>query len=457
MKNSDLKILVVDDEAPICEVLSAALEDEGFYVKVAPNGSEALKAVENFQPHIVFLDVWMPGDLDGIDVLKKIKFKTRSPQVIMMSGHGNIETAVNAVKVGAYDFLEKPLSIDRVNILVKNIMDFLKERQGKENLLSHIQASIRLIGVTEESRRMKQIVSKVAALDDWNLIQGERGTGKTTLAKNIHFLSLRAGAPFLDFKCSNVPKELLYGEIFGYEAKALPGLEKAKKGLLQIAHKGTLYLDGAEHLTPKVQEGLIDLLKTGKATRLEGQTPYFVDVKVIIGSPRDLKPLVKNGSFREDLFHRINVLPVEIQPLSHRQEDIPILFDHFADEICRKTGEDKKTLRKETLEILKNYSWPGNIAELRNFVERLYILMDEIHEIGVEDLSYAGMTLSGQAGAIFSSYGNFREARAQFEKDFLSAKIEENNGNISRTSEAIGLERSYLHRKIKAYGLDEYK
>lgn len=457
MKNSDLKILIVDDESSICEVLSAALKDEDFHVEMASHGAQALKTIEDFQPHIVFLDVWMPGDLDGIDVLKKIKFKTRSPQVIMMSGHGTIETAVNAVKIGAYDFMEKPISIDRVTILVKNIMDLLRERQGKENLLSHIQASIRLIGVTEESRRMKKIVSKVAHMEDWSFIQGERGTGKTTVAKNIHFLSSRAGASFVNFKCSNVPKDLLYGEIFGYEAESLPGLEKPKKGLLQIAHKGTLYLDEAEFLTSEVQQGLVHLLKTGEAKSLEGKIPYLVDVKVIIGSHRNLDSLVKEGSFREDLFRRITVLPVHIQPLNRRQEDIPILFDHFADEICRKTGGERKHLRKEALEILKNYSWPGNISELRNFVERLYILMDGIHEIGVEDLNYAGMTLSGQMKTIFSNYGNFREARARFEKDFLLAKIEENNGNISRTSEAIGLERSYLHRKIKAYGLDGYK
>ena len=454
MKNSDVKILVVDDESAICEVLSASLKDEEFNVMVASDGVEALKVYNSFQPNIVLLDVWMPGDLDGVDVLKDIKSKTKSAHVIMMSGHGTIETAVQAVKNGAYDFIEKPISFDRVSILINNIMAFERERQGKENLLSQIQNSLRLIGVSEESRRIKQLVTKVAASDSWNLILGERGTGKRTIAKNIHFLSHRAGGSFVELKCSQIPKALLYGEIFGYAQNSQPGLTHDKSGVLELAHKGTLYLDGISSLTDDVQKALIEYLKSGKAQRAGGDSFYTCDVRILFGAEKNISDLVKEGRFREDLYARINSLPFEVKPLRDRIEDIAVLYDHFADEVCRKMGAQKKSIRPEALDILKSYKWPGNVVELLNLVERVYILADLVTEIGVEDLSYAGLTLSGKAGAIFNSFGTFREARAQFEKEFLLAKIEENNGNISKTSEAIGLERSYLHRKIKAYGIE---
>lgn len=454
MKNSDVKILVVDDEPAILEVLSASLRDDEFEVQVASNGQEALKVYSQFQPQIVLLDVWMPGDLDGVDVLKEIKSKTKSAHVIMMSGHGTIETAVSAVKNGAYDFVEKPISFDRISILIKNILAFESERQGKENLLSHIQASLRLVGVSEESRRIKQLATKIASSENWNLIYGERGSGKRTLAKNIHFLSHRGANNFVEVKCAGIPKNLLYGEIFGYAKESQPGLTQDKSGLLELAHKGTLYLDGLEHLTDDVQQTLIEISKTGKAKRFGATETYSVDVKILFGTDKNIKDLVKAGSFREDLFLRINSQPLEIKPLKERTEDIAVLFDHFVDEFCRKTGAAKKSIRPEALDVLKSYKWPGNVAELHNLVERVYILADQVAEIGVEDLSYAGMTLSGKAGAVFNSFGNFREARAQFEKEFLLAKIEENNGNISKTSEAIGLERSYLHRKIKSFGIE---
>ncbi len=454
MKNSDVKILVVDDETAICEVLSASLKDEEFNVMVASDGIEALKLYNTFQPHIVLLDVWMPGDLDGVDVLKDIKSKSRSAQVIMMSGHGTIETAVHAVKNGAYDFIEKPISFDRVAILINNIIAYQRERQGKENLLSQIQNSLRLIGVSEESRRIKQLVTKLAAADTWNLILGERGSGKLTIAKNIHFLSHRAGGHFVELKCAQVPKSLLFGEIFGYAQNSQTGLVQDKPGVLELAHKGTLYLDGISALTDEVQQALMDYLKSGKAKRAGGDSFYTCDVRILFGAEKQVYELVKSGDFREDLYTRISALTFEVKPLRERSEDIAVLYDHFADEVCRKMGAPKKSIRPEALEVLKSYKWPGNVVELLNLVERVYILADLVTEIGVEDLSYAGLTLSGKAGAIFNSFGTFREARAQFEKEFLLAKIEENNGNISKTSEAIGLERSYLHRKIKAYGIE---
>jgi two-component system, NtrC family, nitrogen regulation response regulator NtrX len=454
MKNADVRILVVDDEPAICEVLQASLRDDEFNVKIASSGVEALKAYSSFQPHIVLLDVWMPGDLDGVDVLKDIKSKSKSAHVIMMSGHGTIETAVQAVKNGAYDFIEKPISFDRISILINNIMAYESERQGKENLLSHIQNSLRLINISEESRRIKQLVTKVASSDSWNLIQNKHNTGKKTIAKNIHFLSHRTGGNFIELKCSNIPKQLLYGEIFGYSKSSQPGMSQDKPGVLSLAHKGTLYLDGASALTDEVQQALIEYLKTGKSKKAGGDEYFSSDVRILFGSDKPIKDLVQSGAFREDLFLRINIMPFEVRPLRDRTEDIPTLYDHFEDEVCRKLGGLKKFIRPEALDILKSYKWPGNVTELQNLVERLYILADQVSEIGVEDLSYAGLMLTGKAGAVFNSFGTFREARAQFEKEFLLAKIEENNGNISKTSEAIGLERSYLHRKIKAYGIE---
>lgn len=454
MKNENIKILVVDDEAAICEVLSASLADENYQVQVAKDAIEALAIYNKFVPDIVLLDVWMPGGKDGIDVLKEIKSKPKSAQVIMMSGHGTIETAVNAVKVGAYDFVEKPLSMDRIGILIRNILDFEKERKDKENLLSQIQASLRLVGTSEESRRIRQMVTKISGADNWGLIKGEKGVGKLTVAKNIHYLSPRASGPFIHFQCASVPEELLEGELFGYAKGSKPGLVEDKKGIFEFAHMGTLYIESAENLTPNVQEKLMEALKSLKAVRFGGTESYDSDVRVLISSSNDIENKVKNGQFREDLYYRLNVVPLEIKALRERAVDIPILVDHFVDEICRKTGVKNKILREEAVEALKKYDWPGNVRELQNFIERLYILFDQNSEIGVEDLTYAGLKLQGEAGIIYKNYGTFREARAQFEKEFLLAKIEENNGNISKTSEAIGLERSYLHRKIKAYGIE---
>lgn len=454
MKNENIKILVVDDESAICEVLSASLEDEGYQVEVAKDAAGAIEVYNKFIPDIVLLDVWMPGGKDGIDVLKEIKTKSKSSQVIMMSGHGTIETAVNAVKIGAYDFVEKPLSMDRIGILIRNILDFEKERKDKENLLSQIQASLRLVGTSEESRRIRQMVTKISGADNWGLIKGEKGVGKLTVAKNIHYLSSRASGPFIHFRCASVPKELLEGELFGYNKGSKPGLIENKKGVFEFAHKGTLYIESAEDLTPEVQEKFMEALKNLKTTRFGGGEPYDADVRVLMSSYQDIEKAIKAGSFREDLYYRLNVVPLEVKPLRERVTDIPILLDHFVDEICRKTGVKVKALRQEAIDALKRYEWPGNVRELQNFIERLYILFDQSTEIGVEDLTYAGLKLQGEAGVIYKNYGTFREARAQFEKEFLLAKIEENNGNISKTSEAIGLERSYLHRKIKAYGIE---
>lgn len=454
MKNENVKILVVDDEAAICEVLSASLADENYQVQVAKDADEALSLYNKFMPDIVLLDVWMPGGKDGIDVLKEIKSKPKSAQVIMMSGHGTIETAVGAVKMGAYDFVEKPLSMDRIGILIRNILDLEQERKDKENLLSQIQASLRLVGTSEESRRIRQMVTKISGADNWGLVKGEKGVGKLTVAKNIHYLSSRASGPFIHFQCTSIPEDLLEGELFGYAKGSKPGLEEDKKGVFEYAHKGTLYIENAESLTLGVQEKLMEALKSFKATRFGGVEAYDADVRVLISAPSDIEGKVKSGQFREDLYYRLNVVPLEIKPLRERAVDIPILVDHFVDEICRKTGVKAKTLRPEAVEALKKYDWPGNVRELQNFIERLYILFDQNIEVGVEDLTYAGLKLQGEAGVIYKSYGTFREARAQFEKEFLLAKIEENNGNISKTSEAIGLERSYLHRKIKAYGIE---
>lgn len=454
MKNENIKILVVDDEAAICEVLSASLADENYQVQVAKDAEEALSIYNKFMPDIVLLDVWMPGGKDGIDVLKEIKSKPKSAQVIMMSGHGTIETAVGAVKVGAYDFVEKPLSMDRIGILIRNILDLEKEKKDKENLLSQIQASLRLVGTSEESRRIRQMVTKISSADNWGLIKGEKGVGKLTIAKNIHYLSPRASGPFIHFQCTSIPQDLLEGELFGYAKGSKPGLTEDKKGVFEFAHMGTLYIENAESLTLEVQEKLMEALKNLKATRFGGDQPYDADVRVLVAAPTDIESKVKAGQFREDLYYRLNVVPLEIKPLRERAVDIPILVDHFVDEICRKTGVKEKALRPEAVEALKKYDWPGNVRELQNFIERLYILFDQSPEIGVEDLTYAGLKLDGEAGVIYKNYGTFREARAQFEKEFLLAKIEENNGNISKTSEAIGLERSYLHRKIKAYGIE---
>ncbi len=447
-----LKILVVDDEAPIREILKASLADEGYEVRVAKSGDEAMVVLEDYRPNIVLLDIWMPGQMDGIEVLRATRAKYPASEFIIMSGHGTIETAVKATKLGAWDFVEKPLSIDKILILINNIQFFQNERGEKNALLNKLRKNIAIVGESPNIVAFKQMIARVAPSASWVLITGENGTGKELVAQNIHYLSPRASRPFVEVNCAAIPEDLIESELFGYEKGAFTGAEKTKKGKFDHAHGGTLFLDEIADMSLKTQAKILRILQERRFTRVGGEDSIEVDVRVIAATNKNLELEIKEGRFREDLYYRLNVIPFYVPALRERAEDTPSLILHFSEQFAREGGYRRKIFSERAIERLQAHNWPGNVRELRNFVERIYILTPGDF-VDVHDLKFAGLPSLDKSDPS-EELSNFREARARFEKEYLLKKISENKGNISKTAEVIGLERSYLHRKIKGYGID---
>ncbi len=449
------KILIIDDELPIREVLSASLRDEGHIVQTAHDADTGLKAMREFHPEVVFLDIWMPGSLDGIEVLTEARKSFPHLEFVMISGHGTIETAVKATKLGAWDFIEKPLSMDKISIVISNIVNYQQEKMEKEALLNKLRKNIAIIGEAAKMVNLKQMIARTAPTQSWVLLQGENGAGKELVAQNIHYLSSRASRPFVELTCSNLADDLIELELFGYEKGAVPGADRAQKGKIELAAGGTLFLDDIADLSMKAQERLLRLLQERKFLRVGGTHPIEIDVRLIAATSKDLEKEIEQVRFREDLYHRINVVTLQVPALRDRPEDIPALVSHFCDQVAKEGGFSKKEFSLHALEALVQHSWPGNVRELSNFIERVYILTPG-EFVDVHDLRFAGLPGPGGANAA-NGLATFREARAHFEKEYLLQKIQENSGNISRTAEVIGLERSYLHRKIKAFGIEVQK
>ncbi|HWU43024.1 MAG TPA: sigma-54 dependent transcriptional regulator, partial [Bdellovibrio sp.] len=365
-----------------------------------------------------------------------------------------IETAVKATKLGAWDFIEKPLSMDKILIDISNILSFQQQKEEKALLLNKLRKSIALIGEAPSIVATKQIIARVAPTNSWVLVQGETGSGKKLVAENIHYMSPRASRPFVDINCGGVPEDLLATEIFGIEKGAMPGVERAKRGKLDLAAGGTLFIAEISAMDKDTQGKLLAYLENKKYQRVGGSEFIENDVRVIAASSKDLDKEVKEGRFREDLYYRLNVIPFRIPTLREHNEDIPVLTSYFSDNIAREGGYLKKVFSEQAMRHMTSYQWPGNVRELKNFVERVYILTPG-EFVDLHDVRFAGLVEQGDGKSMdMQDLSTFREARAQFEKEYLVRKIAENSGNISKTAEVIGLERSYLHRKIKAYGID---
>lgn len=447
------KILIIDDEAPIRDVLSATLEDDGFIVSTAHDGEVGLKALRSFQPDVCFLDIWMPGRLDGIDVLTEARKDFPLVEFVMISGHGTIETAVKATKLGAWDFIEKPLSMDKISIVITNILQYLQEREEKNLLLNKLRRSIALIGEAPAIMETKQLMAKVAMTHSWLLLSGANGVGKRLAAQNIHYMSSRASRPFVDLNCSTIPEELMESELFGIEKGAMPGIDRVRKGKVELTFGGTLYLSEVTELSDSVQNQLLLLLQQKSFLRVGSTEKIQSDLCVIASTSKDIEKEIREGRFNKELWHRLSAIPFHIPSLVERSEDIPALISHFSDHVARESGVQKKSFSDKSIQLMQSHNWPGNVRELKNFVERIYILTP-LDFVDVHDLRFAGLVQDSNEATPGFDLNTFREARAQFEKEYLVAKINENNGNISKTAEVIGLERSYLHRKIKSYGID---
>ena len=448
------EILVVDDEKSILESLRDILEDEGYQVRCVETGEEALRILEEALPDLVLLDIWLPG-VDGLEVLSRIRKSHSHLPVIIISGHGTIELAVKAVKLGAFDFLEKPLSYDRVVVSVENALRFKALEEENLRLKARLKEPV-LTGESQAIKEVRDLILRVAPTDATILIQGESGVGKEVAARMIHRFSHRERGPFVEVNCAAIPETLIESELFGHEKGAFTGATQARKGKFDQAHHGTLFLDEVGDMSLSAQAKVLRVLQEKRFQRVGGDRLIEVDVRIIAATNKDLKEEIEAGRFREDLYFRLNVVPITIPPLRERPEDIPLLVEEFLDELSRHSGLGRKTLAPEVLEVLKRYPWPGNVRELKNLIERLVIvsLGEEItlNDLPRELLEYAEKPPEEELPPWFEA-DSFKKARELFEREYLRRKLEEFGGNISRMAEAIGLRRSYLHRKLKALGL----
>ena len=448
-------ILIVDDEKSICQSLGSILSDEGYEVFTAESGEEALKIMGEELPCLVLLDIWLPG-MDGIETLKIIKSGYPQVRVIIMSGHGTIETAVKATKLGAFDFIEKPLSLEKVILIVKHVFDLIRLEEENKLLRQKISQDSELTGISAPIIELKEMISIVAPTNAWILIMGENGTGKELVARSIHRQSKRAGKPFIEVNCAAVPEDLIESELFGHEKGAFTGATENRRGKFDLAHEGTIFLDEVADMSLKAQAKILRILQEKKFERVGGGTLIPTDVRVLAATNKDLEKEMDAGRFRQDLYYRLNVIPLRISPLRDRKEDIPCLVNRFLQEFALKERETQKSIEDDALAMLMEHNWPGNVRELKNIIERLVIMVPHnvITEKDIPPLirEYQSPDISDATGDISDS---FRMAKTDFEKQYIAKKLQQYDGNISKTAEAIGLERSNLHRKIKRYGLDD--
>ncbi len=452
-------ILVVDDEESIRLSLEGILLDEGFRALFASNGEDAINILQHEDPDLVLLDIWMPG-IDGMETLSRIKEIRPDQPVIMMSGHGTIETAVKATRLGAYDFIEKPLSLEKILLSIQNAMKVGHLMAENQALKAKINKEHEMIGESKPIDRMKKQIAIAAPSNGWVLITGENGTGKELVARAIHHQSTRSRQTFVEVNCAAIPEELIESELFGHEKGAFTGATAARKGKFDQANNGTLFLDEIGDMSLKTQAKILRILQERKFERVGGNRTIEVDVRVIAATNKDLEAEIKEGSFREDLYFRLNVLPFHVPPLRDRKEDIPRLASHFLNYFCSQESREIKCVSEEALHALMQYNWPGNIRELKNLIERMVIMTPEQlieYDHLPDSIKNCTKNTTQELSVGTISVTSYRDAKELFEKQFLNKKLEENNWNISRTAEEIGLERSNLHRKIKSYGLEANK
>lgn len=449
------KILIIDDEREICKAVSDILRDEGHRVIVAHDAQSGLKLIGKEMPEVCLLDVWLP-DQDGLVVLEKIRSLGSDVCVVMISGHANIETAVKATRLGAVDFLEKPLSLEKLVMSVENAMRIRSLRAENANLRMRMEKRYRLIGESKAMLQVRDTIDVVAGKNSIVLITGENGTGKENVARLIHERGLRSRKPFVAINCAAIPEELIESELFGFEKGSFTGAMQSKRGKFEQAHTGTLFLDEIGDMSLKVQSKVLRVLQEQRFERIGSDETLDVDVRVIAATNKNLEEAIKRGEFREDLFYRLNVIPIQLPPLRERGEDILSLANHYLTAFSSEEGMNSKRFSSSAERALMSYYWPGNIRELKNIMERLSIMIrdDLIEEIHLPaEIGGHRRNVDNELSALMHT-DKIRDAKADFEKLFILQKLKQNEFNVSRTAESIGLERSHLYRKLKAYGID---
>ncbi len=444
-------ILIVDDEKGIRTTLRSVFEDEGFEVTTASTGEECLEKAAAAKFACILLDVWLPG-IDGIKTLEGLRGLESDSAVVMISGHGNIETAVGATKLGAFDFIEKPLSLDRTVITVKNAIRQRELLRVNRNLAERLEGDYEMVGESVSIRALRKQISIVAPTDGRVLISGESGTGKELVARAIHSQSKRAGAPFVEINSAAIPEDLVESELFGHTKGAFSGASRSKKGKFEMADGATLFLDEIGDMSPRVQSKMLRVLEEQRFEPVGSNNPVTVDVRVISATNKPIDKLIENGGFRTDLFYRLNVIPFQVPPLRERIEDIELLAEHFNRRFSGEYGRKAKKLSPELIEKMKNYSWPGNVRELRNTIERL-VIMNEDSEIGIADLP--PFATADEPLASSYRFPSFKEATDAYQREYILHKLEESGGNVSKAAEAMGVDRSHLYRRMKSLGIEQ--
>ncbi len=445
------KILIVDDEAGIRDSLAGVLTDEGYSASSAESGEACLERLRKGAFDVVLLDIWLPG-IDGLETLERIRQLDNPPEVIMISGHGTIETAVRATKLGAYDFLEKPLSLDKTLILVKNAVESKKLERENVDLKKQLHARSTIVGDSIPMKALRQQIGLMAPTNGRVLIYGESGSGKELVAHAIHAQSLRKEQTFVEVNCAAIPEDLIESELFGHHKGSFSGAATDKEGKFQKANEGTLFLDEVGDMSLKTQSKVLRTLEEQRFIPVGSEETITVDVRVIASTNKDLEEEISKGNFREDLFYRLNVIPFFVPPLRERKEDIPLFARYFLKELAATYGRRPREITDDAIELLMRYSWPGNVRELRNVIERIVIMNPTTTRFDRKHLPPL-VYRDGNRRASGSEFSTLHQARDAYERDYILKKLDENHGNVSRTSEVLGLERSHLYRKMKTLGI----
>jgi two-component system nitrogen regulation response regulator NtrX len=446
-------ILIVDDEPGVRSSLSGVLRDEGYTVEAVPSGEDCLDRLTRGPVDLIVLDVWLPG-LDGLATLARLRERQVDAQVVLISGHGNIESAVRAIKMGAFDFVEKPLSLEKTVLVVRNALRQRKLEAENRALRARVDRTQTMVGESYGMRQMREQVAMAAPTNGRVLIYGENGTGKELVARTLHALSRRRAGAFVEVNCAAIPEELIESELFGHVRGAFTGAVADRRGKFEVADGGTIFLDEIADMSLKTQAKVLRVLQEQTMEPVGGTQRIRVDARVVAATNKELQAEIRAGRFREDLYFRLNVIPIFVPPLRDRPEDIPVLADHFMAEFAREYGRRPKGFEPTATAALQQYSWPGNVRELRNVIERLMIMVPG-ESIGAADLTFLDLGSSPPAGAVAvgAERLTLHEARERFERDLILQTLAEQRGNMSRTADVLGVERSNLYRKMRAFGV----
>lgn len=444
------EVLIVDDEPGIRDTLRGVLEDEGFTVDAVASGEACLAAVQKKSFACILLDIWLGKGIDGLETLKRLRENGNDSAVVMISGHGNIETAVKSTKLGAFDFIEKPLSLERTLVTVKNAVRQRELEQANRQMIDELAEKYAMVGESVAMRALRKQISIVAPSDGRVLISGESGTGKELVARAIHAQSKRKASPFVEINSAAIPEDLVESELFGHAKGAFSGAGAAKKGKFEIADGATIFLDEIGDMSPRVQAKMLRVLEEQRFEPVGSNTPITVDVRVISATNKRLEDLIDNGNFRPDLFYRLNVIPFQIPPLRERLEDVPVLVEHFNQKFSSDYGKKPKTFTEDAIDALRKHQWFGNVRELKNTIERV-VIMSPKTKIAAVDLPDLGTSDDRPASSF--RFPSFKAATDAYHREFILHKLAEFDGNISRAAEDMGVDRSHLYRRMRNLGI----